>query len=97
MQLQAHSREKYHQPYMRLICSLGLIVSSFCVLSLSTSLIDVRFLVIATVTIVFGSRLGIDFSSHKIQITVSDTFIFLTLLLYGTELAVLLAGSEAFS
>ncbi|HZI47006.1 MAG TPA: EAL domain-containing protein, partial [Pyrinomonadaceae bacterium] len=52
--------------------------------------------VIATVTIVFGSRLGIDFSSHKIQITVSDTFIFLTLLLYGTELAVLLAGAEAF-
>jgi diguanylate cyclase (GGDEF)-like protein/PAS domain S-box-containing protein len=81
---------------MRLICVLGLVVSGYCILTLSTALIDVRFLVIATVTIVFGSRLGIDFSSHKIQITVSDTFIFLTLLLYGTELAVLLAGAEAF-
>ena len=96
MQIQAHSREKYHQPYMRLICVLGLVVSGYCILTLSTALIDVRFLVIATATIVFGSRLGIDFSSHKIQITVSDTFIFLTLLLYGTELAVLLAGAEAF-
>jgi diguanylate cyclase (GGDEF)-like protein/PAS domain S-box-containing protein len=81
---------------MRLVCALGLVVSGYCILSLSTALIDMRFLVIATVTIVFGSRLGIDFSSHKIQITVSDTFIFLTLLLYGTELAVLLAGAEAF-
>ena len=81
---------------MRFVCVLGLVVSSYCVLTLSTALIDVHFLVIATVTIVFGSRLGIDFSSHKIQITVSDTFIFLTLLLYGTELAVLLAGAEAF-
>ena len=81
---------------MRLISALGLLVCTYCFLSVSTALIDVRFLLIATVTIVFGSRLGIDFSSHKIQITVSDTFIFLTLLLYGMELAVLLAGAEAF-
>jgi len=97
LQFQSQNREKYHQPYMRLVGALGLVVSTYCVLTLSTASIDVRFLVIATVTIVFGSRLGIDFSSHKIQITVSDTFIFLTLLLYGTELAVLLAGAEAFS
>src|ERR1051325_2471991 len=96
MQIRAHSREKYHQPYMRLICVLGLVVSGYYILTLSTAFIDVRFLVIAPATIVFGSRRGIDFWSHKIQLPVPGTFIFLPLLLHARELDVLLAGAEAF-
>ena len=59
-------------------------------------MIDVRFLFLAAITLCFGSRLGIEFSKHRIQVTVSDSFVFLTLLLYGTEAAVLLASAEAF-
>jgi diguanylate cyclase (GGDEF)-like protein/PAS domain S-box-containing protein len=68
----------------------------YCVCRLAPGQIDVRFLILATVTLCFGSRLGIEFSKHKVQITVSDSFIFLTLLLYGREAAVLLAAAEAF-
>jgi diguanylate cyclase (GGDEF)-like protein/PAS domain S-box-containing protein len=75
---------------------LGAAVCAYCVFHLPTSQIDARFLALAIVTLCFGSRLGIEFSSHKIQITVSDSFIFLTLLLYGAEAAVLLAAAEAF-
>jgi diguanylate cyclase (GGDEF)-like protein/PAS domain S-box-containing protein len=75
---------------------LGAAVCAYCVFHLPTAQIDARFLALAVVTLCFGSRLGIEFSSHKIQITVSDSFIFLTLLLYGAEAAVLLAAAEAF-
>jgi diguanylate cyclase (GGDEF)-like protein/PAS domain S-box-containing protein len=80
---------------MRLLVAAGLVLCVYCVFRLSPALIDFRFLVLATVTICFGSRIGIEFSKHRNQITVSDCFIFLTLLLYGREAAVLLAGAEA--
>jgi diguanylate cyclase (GGDEF)-like protein/PAS domain S-box-containing protein len=81
---------------LRLVPVVGAIVCAYCVFHLPAAQIDMRFLMLAAVTLCFGSRLGIEFSSHNIQITVSDSFIFLTLLLYGTEAAVLLAAAEAF-
>jgi diguanylate cyclase (GGDEF)-like protein/PAS domain S-box-containing protein len=90
------NRERFHQPFLRLIPALGAVVSLYCVYRLPFDRLDLRFLILTAVTLCFGSRLGIEFSKHKIQITVSDSFIFLTLLLYGTETAVLLAAVEAF-
>jgi diguanylate cyclase (GGDEF)-like protein/PAS domain S-box-containing protein len=81
---------------MRLVAVVGAIVCLYCIHRLATEQINARFLVLAVVTICLGSRIGIEFSHHKIQITVSDSFIFLTLLLYGPEAAVLLAAAEAF-
>jgi diguanylate cyclase (GGDEF)-like protein/PAS domain S-box-containing protein len=80
---------------MWLIVAAGMIVCGYSIFLLPPTLIDFRFLILSTVTICFGSRMGIEFSKHKNQITVSDCFIFLTLLLYGREAAVLLAGAEA--
>ena len=80
---------------MWLIVAAGVAVCAYSIYSLQPALVDFRFLMLAAVTICFGSRIGIEFSRHKNQITVSDCFIFLTLLLYGREAAVLLAGAEA--
>ena len=85
------NKQSYNKPFMRLLVAVGLVVCAYCVFRLSPAVIDFRFLVLATVTICFGSRIGIEFSKHRNQITVSDCFIFLTLLLYGREAAVLLA------
>jgi diguanylate cyclase (GGDEF)-like protein/PAS domain S-box-containing protein len=90
------TREKFHQAYLRLIPAVGGVILIYCLSRLSLAGIDLRFLFLAAVTICFGSRLGIEFSKHKVQITVSDSFIFLTLLLYGAEAAVVLAAAEAF-
>lgn len=79
-----------------MIPALGALVCLYCLLRLDPAQLDVRFLILASVTLCFGSRLGIEFSKHRVQITVSDSFIFLTLLLYGAEAAVLLAAAEAF-
>jgi diguanylate cyclase (GGDEF)-like protein/PAS domain S-box-containing protein len=58
--------------------------------------VDLRFLLLSIVTICLGSRIAIEVSKIKFQITISDTFIFLIMLLYSGELAILLAAAEAF-
>ena len=89
-------KTRYHKPFMLLVVGTGLLTCVLSVVHLPTQTIDFRFLILAIATLCLGSRIGIEFSKQRIQLTVSDTFIFVTLLLYGGELAVLLAASEAF-
>jgi diguanylate cyclase (GGDEF)-like protein/PAS domain S-box-containing protein len=90
------SRQRFHHLYLRLVPAIGACVILWCLYRLPLAVLDLRFVILTAVTLCFGSRLGIEFSKHKVQITVSDSFIFLTLLLYGPEPAVLLAAAEAF-
>src|SRR5687768_3837075 len=62
---------------------------------LDSKSIDVTFLVLGVLTILFSSRITIEIPQFRSKISVSDTFIFLTLLLYGWKAAVLLAATEA--
>jgi diguanylate cyclase (GGDEF)-like protein/PAS domain S-box-containing protein len=64
-------------------------------LHLDRSRIDVQFILLASITVIFGSRIGVPIPRVKSEITVSDTFIFLVLILYGGPAAILLAGAEA--
>src|SRR5881275_1480266 len=57
--------------------------------------IDIQFLFLVCFTVGLGSRISVRIPRLKSHISVSDTFIFLTLLLYGGELAILLAAAEA--
>ena len=56
---------------------------------------DVYLLLLAIFTILIGPRAILQIPRFKSHISVSDTFIFLTLLLYGGEFAVVLAAIEA--
>jgi len=80
---------------MGLVIAAGAAACLYSLLNLPYSTVDLRLLFISAVTIILGSRIGIEFSPLKVQITVSDTFIFLCMLLYGGEVAVLLAAAEA--
>ncbi len=57
---------------------------------------DVYLPVLAILTVVVGSRVTIPIPRFKSHVAVSDTFIFLTLLLYGGEFAIILSAVEAF-
>ncbi len=96
MQLVSADQKNYTKPFMYLIVACGVVVCLLSVFRFPVVKIDLQFLILTAVTIVLGSRIGVEYSSHKIQITVSDTFVFLTLLLYGGEAAVLVAAAEAF-
>ncbi|HYJ88582.1 MAG TPA: ATP-binding protein [Pyrinomonadaceae bacterium] len=62
---------------------------------INTNVIDPQFLVIAVVTVLFSSRIVIKIPQFDSHISVSDTFVFLTLLIYGYEAAILMAATEA--
>jgi diguanylate cyclase (GGDEF)-like protein/PAS domain S-box-containing protein len=57
---------------------------------------DVYLPVLAALTVIVGSRVTIQIPRFKSHVAVSDTFIFLTLLLYGGEFAIILSALEAF-
>ena len=56
---------------------------------------DFGFLILATLTIFFGSYLRIQMPHTKVHLSVSEVLIFYTLLTYGGGSAVLLAAFEA--
>jgi signal transduction histidine kinase/CheY-like chemotaxis protein len=62
---------------------------------LNPHVLDFRFLFIGVLTLFLSSRIVIKIPRFSSHISVSDTFIFLTLLLYGAEAAVIMAATEA--
>ena len=72
------------------------LISAFCIYRLEVQQLDLRFGVIVAITLLISSRIIIPIPRFSSHISVSDTFIFLILLLYGIEPAVLVAGAEAF-
>lgn len=80
---------------------LGLIAAgSLCViyslLTMPYGDIDLYLVVLAALTLLVGTRISIQIPRFKSHIAVSDTFVFLALILYGVEIAVVLAAAEAF-
>jgi signal transduction histidine kinase/ActR/RegA family two-component response regulator len=60
----------------------------------SLARLDLAFLFVVIVTGAIGSRVAVEIPRIGGQITVSDTFIFLTMLLYGGEAAIFLAALD---
>lgn len=80
--------------YTKSIIALAAAVVLYSLLNLPIRNLDVNFWLLALLTVVCSSRIAIRIPYFNGQITVSDTFIFLTMLLYGGEAAVLLAAVE---
>src|SRR5437763_1780272 len=61
---------------------------------LDASALDLPFVLLVVFTLGVGSRYGVRIPGVSGEVTVADTFIFLTLLLYGGQAAVLLGAAE---
>ena len=88
-------KQRLIKPFMWLLISTGAAVCLFSALRLPVEQLDLRFLLLAFITICISSRLSVKIPRFTSHISVSDTFIFLTLLLYDGETAILLAAAEA--
>jgi len=86
---------RLNQIFIWIVISVGAAVVVFSCAHLSWDQVDIRFLLLALATILIGPRLSIPIPSVKACISVSDTFIFLSLLLFGGEAAIVLATTEA--
>jgi diguanylate cyclase (GGDEF)-like protein/PAS domain S-box-containing protein len=89
------SRRRFFNPFVWLTVLAGAAAVLSCVVRLPVAQLDLRFLLLALITTWVGSRLTIKIPRINGEITVADTLIFLTLLLYDGEAAILLATLEA--
>jgi diguanylate cyclase (GGDEF)-like protein/PAS domain S-box-containing protein len=78
------------------VIALGAGVSLFSAFRLSVGQLDIGFIILALFTIGIASRITVQIPRVSGHISVSDTFLFLTILLFGNEAAVLLAAIEGF-
>jgi diguanylate cyclase (GGDEF)-like protein len=56
--------------------------------------IDFRFLLITILTLVVSARVAVKIPRFNVNVTVSDTFVFVVMLVYGGQLAILLAAAD---
>ena len=89
------SRARLNQIYTSLVITAGAAALLFSLREFPLAQLDIRFLLMALATMLVGPRLSIQIPRVKAHISVSDTFIFLALLLFGGEAAIVLATAEA--
>jgi signal transduction histidine kinase/CheY-like chemotaxis protein len=89
------NKKKLASTYLWFTIFGGGIIYAVAGYRLNLALVDFKLAVIAFLTIFLSSRISIRIPQFDSQISVSDTFIFLTLLLYGYEAAILMAATEA--
>ena len=79
------------------VALIGAAVTGLCAYRLSIAELNSQFAVLTLMTVLIGSRITIKIPGARGKISVSDTFVFLAILLFGVEAAVLLATAEALS
>ena len=92
----SETRQRISQPYMWAVITLGAVACAFTITRLQPELFGLRFMLISMVTLAFGSRVSVKIPRVRGQISISDTFIFFALLLFGGEAAILLATADGF-
>jgi len=91
---QLTSKQNLANAYKWLIVGLGVVAVAFSAFWLPRPQLDLRFLLLTTVMMLVSSRFSIQIPRVNTHVTVSDTFIFLVMLLYGGFAAILVAAAE---
>lgn len=90
-------RRKQANWYLSSISALGIPAFLFALYHFSfNNLLNYRFVLIALITVTVGSRIQVQIPRVKGKVTITDTFVYLTLLLFGGEAAIVLGSAEAF-
>ena len=90
---EAMAHPRFAKRYMWSIVAIGWVIILFSLRQLPWSRLDLRFLLLALMVIV-SAQAAVRIPRVSGRITLADTFIFLTILLFGGEAAVLLSALE---
>jgi len=74
---------------------VGLMIFAYAGCALAFRPINFEWILLSLVTILMVSRIDIGIHKGRSAVTLSDTFIFISMLLYGTHASVVLAGLDA--
>ena len=88
--------QQYVRPYMWTFIGLGAAVMLYVVASLPVGRLNVQLVPLVAFTLFISSRLCVPIPRTTGKISFSDALIFLAMLLYGGEVAVLLGAAEVF-
>jgi signal transduction histidine kinase/ActR/RegA family two-component response regulator len=88
--------QRYVRPYMWGFVVAGAAVVVYSALNLPLGRLDIRLLPLAAFTLLVSSRFVVPIPRTTGKISFSDAFIFLAMLLYGGEVAVILGAAENF-
>ena len=80
--------------YIWLVSAAGVAAVLYCALKVPLAQLDLKFALLAVLTIFFSARFAISIPNYSGHLTISDTFIFLIMLFYGGEAAVFVAAAE---
>ena len=89
-------RNRFFGPFLWVVTGTGCIAFLYSVARLDLGAIDSRLAVLVAMTLLLTSRITIPIPRFSSQISVSDTFVFLILLLYGAPAAIIVGAIEAF-
>lgn len=89
------NREGLIKGYMIAVLIAGIAALAYAVANIPLVRVDQYFLLLFCLTIFVGSRITVKIPQLKSHVAVSDSFIFLALIIYGAELAIVLAAIEA--
>jgi diguanylate cyclase (GGDEF)-like protein len=79
-------------PFMWLIVAAGAAACLYSAYELHGGIVDGYFLILTVITAVIGSRIAIRIPRINLNITVDDTFVFIAMLHYGGERAVMIGA-----
>src|SRR6266481_6622268 len=91
---QCSDKQKIPNAYQWLIIGIGVLVFLAEARRLPVQRIDLQFLLIALMTVMVSSRVAVKIPRFNTSVTISDTFIFLAILMYGGVAAILLAFAD---
>jgi len=90
-------KQRFINRYMWLVVAAGTAMFVLSAVNLPFARLDFRFGLLFLLTVVISSRIAIKVPRVNTTITVADSFVFLTLLLYGPEAAVIVAAADGLS
>src|SRR5262245_37626088 len=93
---QGINRQQYARPYMTAVVLAGALAMLYSCYELPVQSLGLPYLLLVCVTLIIGSRITVRFFRFDSCISVSDIFVFLSLMLFDGEAAILLAGLEGF-
>jgi signal transduction histidine kinase/CheY-like chemotaxis protein len=90
------TRNRFFGPFLWVVTGAGCLAFLYAFLRLNLAQFDSRFAVLVAMALLLTSRVTVPIPRLSSQISVSDTFVFLVLLLYGAPSAIIVAAVEAF-
>jgi len=86
------TRNRFFGPFLWVVTGAGCLAFFYSFLRLDLTQIDSRFAVLVAMALMLTSRITVPIPRLSSQISVSDTFVFLVLLLYGAPAAIIVAA-----